>query len=442
MSAEGRLGISKRKATEDYLKTVPTSVLSAFFASDAHTKLKKELNLAFSTAFEVDLAFDYSRGITHGFRVGNSTKRKPAEPRELGRFFEREGYRELDTEGDGYRSFVSTILGLLTTAPRVLFLDEPEAFLHQAQAETLGKMVAQLSKANDQQVFVATHSAAFLWGLLKEEPDASVLRVKRTGERSNVHLVESKIISKIFENPILASQRVLDALFYDDVMVCEGDSDRVVYEHVLSKKFDRKNLLVTNTIGKQNAVKVARFSRDLGAKSVAVVDIDFLNDRTDVTRAIEAFDLGEKKELLLEMRQLLDDEVSEKCGYVDAQKVIEIIDVLGAANADGQMARDKVRRASNDLRNASKGWDRVKAEGVPFWKDQSYEAKEALSTFASAGLFACKNGELEQWFPEIGTSRKSEFTEKALVQIDLGNVPLDLEAFLSEIIDYFNADEG
>ncbi len=265
MSAEDRLLISKRTPAEDIKVKTPSSVINAFFHANTHRELDNKLRAAFKEAFNLDLAFDYTRDVNYGFRVGNTDKVRPEHPKDFGQYLYQNNYRELDTEGDGYRSFVSAVLGLLTTAPKVLLLDEPEAFLHQEQAETLGRLVARLSKETGQQVFVATHSASFLWGLLKEEPETSVLRVSRRNQSSNILHINQAKIEEIFSNPLFASQRVLDALFNDAVMVCEGDSDRVVFDYALTKHFDRKGVMVIHGHNKQNALKITKFVRELGS---------------------------------------------------------------------------------------------------------------------------------------------------------------------------------
>jgi len=79
----------------------------------------------------------------------------------------------LHEQGDGMRSFVGSILDLLTSSGFIHLIDEPEAFLHPPQARIQGKVIAELAKSqeHDRQIIIATHSGDFLRGLIEAAPD-------------------------------------------------------------------------------------------------------------------------------------------------------------------------------------------------------------------------------------------------------------------------------
>lgn len=58
----------------------------------------------------------------------------------------------------GLRSFVGVLLNAFVSYQSILFIDEPEAFLHPPQARLLGKMLAK-DLPPERQLFLATHSA-------------------------------------------------------------------------------------------------------------------------------------------------------------------------------------------------------------------------------------------------------------------------------------------
>ena len=130
----------------------------------------------------------------------------------------------LDTQGDGFRSFVGVVLSLLMSKGRIVLLDEPEAFLHPAQARQLGHWIAEHSKHSAEQVIVATHNSSFLSGILASDQAVNIFRLNRKGDRTTYTLIPSKATADLAKSPILSSQRVLESVFYKGVVVCEADA--------------------------------------------------------------------------------------------------------------------------------------------------------------------------------------------------------------------------
>ena len=63
----------------------------------------------------------------------------------------------------------------------MILLDEPEVFLHPPQALQLGEMISELVEPS-QQIFIATHSADFLRGLLSSTRDAVIIHLDRIAD--------------------------------------------------------------------------------------------------------------------------------------------------------------------------------------------------------------------------------------------------------------------
>ncbi len=80
----------------------------------------------------------------------------------------------LHQQGDGMRAFGTIITNVLVADRDVVFLDEPEAFLHPPQALLLGEILAE-STPPDKQLVIATHSIDVLRGLI--EKSSSRVRV-------------------------------------------------------------------------------------------------------------------------------------------------------------------------------------------------------------------------------------------------------------------------
>jgi predicted ATPase len=144
----------------------------------------------------------------------------------------------LHEQGDGMRSFVGVLLNVFVLNYSMLFIDEPEAFLHPPQARLLGKMLAK-DLPKDRQLFLATHSESFLKGLL----DANVLnlkivRIQREGTINKVSVLNSSEINKIWEDSLLRHSNILDGLFHSKVVICESDSDSRFFSAVISALYD------------------------------------------------------------------------------------------------------------------------------------------------------------------------------------------------------------
>ena len=79
----------------------------------------------------------------------------------------------LENQGDGIKSFLGLALTVLSTNVDLICVDEPEAFLHPAQARTLGRWLSRQATLRNIQILVATHDRDFVLGLLETIPRIS-----------------------------------------------------------------------------------------------------------------------------------------------------------------------------------------------------------------------------------------------------------------------------
>lgn len=80
----------------------------------------------------MEITLDYSSMLKLCFRVAKIMPDIPEDPRKAYPITNKLG--KIEEQGDGFRSLVGIILGLLFSKGRIVLLDEPEAFLHPAQA--------------------------------------------------------------------------------------------------------------------------------------------------------------------------------------------------------------------------------------------------------------------------------------------------------------------
>ncbi len=82
---------------------------------------------------------------------------------------------QLQDQGDGMRSMLGLVLPLLASEVKVVIIDEPEAFLHPPQAQSLGRVLGRLAKERGIQVVLSTHDRSLLAGILASDADLSVV---------------------------------------------------------------------------------------------------------------------------------------------------------------------------------------------------------------------------------------------------------------------------
>ena len=110
------------------------------------------------------------------------------------------------------RSFVGVLLNAFISNHSILFIDEPEAFLHPPQAKLLGKMLAK-DLPTERQLFLATHSEDFLKGLLDANvTNLKIIRIQRDGAINKVSALNSSDIKSIWNDSLLRHSNVLNGL--------------------------------------------------------------------------------------------------------------------------------------------------------------------------------------------------------------------------------------
>jgi len=144
--------------------------------------LEQRFSNYFRQAFGTDLIVHRNAGNEVPLYVGEKPILHPGEDRVSSTYLRRlERLDLLHEQGDGMRSFVGVLLNAFISNHSILFIDEPEAFLHPPQARLLGKMLAK-DLPSERQLFLATHSEDFLKGLLDaNNKKLKIIRIQRDG---------------------------------------------------------------------------------------------------------------------------------------------------------------------------------------------------------------------------------------------------------------------
>jgi predicted ATPase len=188
----------------------------------------------------------------------------------------------VDSQGDGIRAYMKIILSLLQPYKHIVFIDEPEIFLHPPQRRALGTTIAQLSGKGDKQVFIATHDPDILRGILNSKlADVSMLHLMRENDTFSSRIIEPDKINRIIKSKTnLLAEKLLSSFFYEIVILCESENDRVFYENSSAiyywKLFQNVNFIGFN--GTTMATEIFKYLKSLNLDARLVVDIDFLID--------------------------------------------------------------------------------------------------------------------------------------------------------------------
>lgn len=131
----------------------------------------------------------------------------------------------LHEQGDGVKNYLGMVLHMMTGVESVTIFDEPEAFLHPAQARALGRHLGDAVQEGARQLITATHDRDFLLGLLDSGVPLTVVRIDRHQNHNRFTSIDSNTIAGIWANPALRYSNLLQGLFHRTVVLCEAAAD-------------------------------------------------------------------------------------------------------------------------------------------------------------------------------------------------------------------------
>ncbi len=159
---ENRLTSLTSVNTIDFETQPPVNDLHALHLNDgARQELTKESQRAFSKA----IWSDTTRGNKLCLRISEGGQVPSAESRLS--VPEMKKYRTIESEGDGMKSYIATVISVLLGRRPVSVIDEPEMCLHPPQSYNLGQFIGKKATSDQTATFVATHSSQILRGKIK-----------------------------------------------------------------------------------------------------------------------------------------------------------------------------------------------------------------------------------------------------------------------------------
>lgn len=373
---------------------------------------------------------------------------RPAEP--SGRAGHQQYYAEverltkLERQGDGMKSFVSIALFSFVLPKNVLLIDEPEAFLHPPQANLLARMLVQ-EKPKDQQLFIATHSADVIRGILDaarskateaSAPEAArntsklegqtseAVSEKQSGNIKRKSTSRIKIIrllvrngkniacelrpehlEKFWSDPLLRYSNIIDGLFHDGVVICEADGDCRFYAAMLDAIRDltadahAADLLFTHGGGKARIAAITRALKALDVPVRVIADFDVLSEEQPLRSIIEALGSPWDGNILSDWK-LLKYSIDHKKPHLETEDVISAIQRELSKVKEKHFPAEASKRIREILSRTS-AWAQTKATGKAFVPsgEPFHCLERLLGKFQTIGLFVVPVGELERWDP-------------------------------------------
>lgn len=434
LDAESRLNVAKTAPSANLHKVTAQNLLQALYGADI--SVENALREAFNLVFGKDIKLDYS-GLTElNFRVADKFENVPQDPKDAANYFK--DYPILDEQGDGYRSFVGVVLSLLLSHDRVVLLDEPEAFLHPAQARQLGFWVAKHMAQVPGQVIISTHNSNFISGILSASYPVDLYRLNRTSDTTTFNMIPKESTEQLAKSPILSSQRVLDSLFHRGVVVCEADSDRVFYSTVAANDLSTQEVLFIHAHNKQTVHLVIQLLKLANIPCCGILDIDVLNSKDDLNNLLDS--LGQENLSLTQISVLdsLAKEVASGDELAAVKAITDQIEEFLYQLNNGEHTFSGARGAINRIRKDASKWATVKSSGTRVLSPElKNEVEELIQQLSLNGLFVVPVGELEGWI-DLGDVRKNKWIVPALESLHKEGAPANLKQFVQKVINHVN----
>jgi len=361
----------------------------------------------FRQAFGTDLIVHRNAGREVPLYVGDKPDPKSGEDRvSLGYLTDLEKLDLLHEQGDGMRSFVGVLLNAFISSYSILFIDEPEAFLHPPQARLLAKMLAK-DLPSKKQMFLATHSEDFIKGLLDASiSNLKIIRIQRDGNINNVSSLSSSDIKSVWNDSLLRHSNILNGLFHSKVVICESDSDCRFFSAILSSHYNDSGEIAPDVLfihcgGKHRIPTVIIALKKLNVPLKVVSDFDVLNEINPLKEIFE--DLGGIWNDVEKDWKLVKNEIEHKRPELLTVDLKNDVESILNSESERIFPKEKVKEIQKLLKKTS-AWNEAKEIGKPFIPSGSAtQAFERIQIkLKEMGFLILEVGELEGFVRSIG----------------------------------------
>jgi hypothetical protein len=363
-----RLALVRQSEAGDLLQA-PQTTLQVLFADDAKRAGRENLNDALGLYFVIDPT--HLGRLRIRFAVG-----PPRDDREeRGIHAEAVEFHASATDisqmSDGVKAFTATIIELIAGDPKIILIDEPEAFLHPALSFKLGREISQATAGTGKTVFASTHSVHFVMGCIQSGRPVTIVRLTYRAGAATARVLRPEQLQILMRNPLLRSTGAIAGLFYEVVIITESDTDRAFYSEInerlvaFKNEWGVPNCLFLNAQNKQTIGSIMKPLRELGIPAAAIVDIDILKEGGRVWKTwLESAYIPEMEhEAMANLRQ----------------RIKDALDKTGK-----EMKRDG---------------------GIELLSGHEKEAARNLfEKLGDYGVFVVRGGEVETWLKDLGAA--------------------------------------
>jgi len=299
----------------------------------------------------------------------------------------------------------------------------------------MGRWIAETASKSNQQIVIATHNSHFLQGLISGG-SPQIIRLNRRAENvTEFNKVPSDTVRKFGTDPLLSSQRVIEAIFHKLTVVCEADADRTIYQAVASKEHNNNEVLFVNAQNKQTCARVIAALKEAGTEARAVVDFDMLRDKHDLEKIMNAHSVPAARQAEFQaIRKQAANAIEES---EDSDAVDDIPDSLRAladqiTDAPNDYSKRRIQSGVEDMLRVGK-WDGVKHEGLTALDGEVKTKTQALiNGLFQYGIAIVPVGELESWIDL--QAAKNRWVEPALQRIYDKQTPSALKGFVEKLL--------
>lgn len=325
-------------------------------------------------------------------------------------------YKQVQSQGDGIKSFTGILLYLMLDFYCTFLIDEPESFLHPPQANIMGRIIGQTLQEK-QQAFVSTHSEEIIKGLLDVCPGrVKIVRITREDDINNFSVLENDRFNDIWNDPLLKYSNIMTSLFHKEVILCESDSDckmySIVENNVKQSEGTYSETLFIHCGGKHRMAKIVKALRSLNICVKLVPDIDVLNDETVFKGIVEAFEI-EWDSIRSFYNSIVSNIHSPKEKIVRNDVCTSINRICEKSNKQ-YLLSSELKEIRETISVVSK-WDAIKRGGMAALPsgDATNAFKTMNNILKDAGIFIVPVGELECFVKEVG-GHGPEWTNRVL----------------------------
>ena len=369
--------------------------------------LEQRFSDYFRQAFGTDLIVHRNAGNEVPLYVGKTPETEPNEDRVSVTYLRKlETLDLLHEQGDGMRSFVGVLLNAFISNHSLLFIDEPEAFLHPPQARLLGKMLAK-DLPSERQLFLATHSEDFLKGLLDANINKlKIIRIQRDGSINKINSLTSSDIDNVWNDSLLRHSNVLNGLFHSKVVICESDSDCRFFSAILSSQYDSTETIAPDILfihcgGKHRIPTAVKALKKLNVSLKVISDFDVLDNINPLKEIFE--DLGGIWNEVENDWKLVKTEIEQKRPEFLTTDLKTEIERIFTTTSDRIFPKEKISEIKKALKKAS-AWTEAKEVGKAYIPSgNATQAFERIQLkFKEKGLLIPEVGELESFVKSVG----------------------------------------